>query len=34
MQTAIGAPVDGTVQENHVSPGQTVKPGQKLCTLG
>lgn len=34
MQTAIGAPVDGTVQEIHVSPGQSVKPGQKLCTLG
>jgi biotin carboxyl carrier protein len=33
MQTTIGAPVDGTVQEIHVSPGETVKPGQPLCTL-
>jgi biotin carboxyl carrier protein len=33
MQTAIGAPVDGTVRELHVSPGETVKPGQPLCTL-
>lgn len=33
MLTTIGAPVDGTVQEIHVSPGDTVKPGQPLCTL-
>jgi biotin carboxyl carrier protein len=33
MQTAIGAPVDGTIQEYHVAPGESVKPGQKLCTL-
>ena len=33
MLTTIGAPVDGTVQEIHVSPGDTVKPGQALCTL-
>ena len=33
MQTAIGAPVDGTIQEYHVAPGESVKPGQMLCTL-
>jgi methylmalonyl-CoA carboxyltransferase small subunit len=33
MQTAIGAPLDGTVQEIHVAPGESVKPGQPLCTL-
>jgi biotin carboxyl carrier protein len=33
MLTTIGAPVDGTVQEIHVSPGDTVRPGQPLCTL-
>jgi biotin carboxyl carrier protein len=33
MLTTIGAPVDGTVQEIHVNPGETVKPGQALCTL-
>ena len=34
MQTTIGAPVDGVVQEIHVRPGDLVKPGQPLCTLG
>ena len=34
MQTSIGAPVDGIVQAVHVAPGETVKPGQPLCTLG
>jgi len=33
MQTVIGAPVDGTVDAVHVVPGQSVKPGQPLCTL-
>lgn len=33
MQTTIGAPVDGTVDALHVVPGQSVKPGQPLCTL-
>jgi biotin carboxyl carrier protein len=33
MQTAIGAPVDGTIHEVHVAPGDIVKPGQPLCTL-
>ncbi len=33
MQTTIGAPVDGTVDAVHVVPGQSVKPGQPLCTL-
>ena len=33
MLTTIGASVGGTVQEIHVSPGDTVKPGQPLCTL-
>ena len=33
MQTPIGAPVDGLVHEIHVVPGETVKPGQVLCTL-
>jgi methylmalonyl-CoA carboxyltransferase small subunit len=33
MLTTIGAPVDGTVQEIHVIPGDAVKPGQVLCTL-
>lgn len=34
MQTAIGGPVDGVVQEIHVTPGQSVKPGQKLWADG
>jgi biotin carboxyl carrier protein len=33
MQTTIGAPLDGTVDAVHVAPGQSVKPGQPLCTL-
>ncbi len=33
MQTTIGAPVDGIVDVVHVLPGQSVKPGQPLCTL-
>jgi methylmalonyl-CoA carboxyltransferase small subunit len=33
MQTTIGAPVDGTVEAVHVAPGESVKPGQPLCTL-
>ena len=33
MQTTIGAPVDGTVDAVHVVPGESVKPGQPLCTL-
>jgi biotin carboxyl carrier protein len=33
MQTAIGAPVDGVVQELHVVAGETIKAGQILCTL-
>lgn len=34
MQTAIGAPVTGIVQEICVKPGDSVKPGQVLCKLG
>jgi methylmalonyl-CoA carboxyltransferase small subunit len=33
MQTTIGAPVDGIVDAFHVVPGESVKPGQPLCTL-
>jgi biotin carboxyl carrier protein len=33
MQTTIGAPVDGIVDAVHVAPGESVKPGQPLCTL-
>jgi len=33
MQTAIGAPVAGIVEEIKVKPGDAVKPGQVLCTL-
>ena len=33
MQTAIGAPVEGTVETIHVAPGDIVKPGQILCKL-
>ena len=33
MQTAIGAPVAGIVQEIQVKPGDSVKPGQVLCKL-
>ena len=34
MQTTIGAPVEGLVQEVAVSPGDSVKPGQMICRLG
>lgn len=34
MQTTIGAPVDGMVEEVGVAPGEAVKPGQVLCRLG
>ena len=33
MQTAIGAPMAGVVEEVPVKPGDTVKPGQILCRL-
>lgn len=33
MQTAIGAPVDGVVERMHVRPGESIKPGQVICTL-
>lgn len=33
MQVPIGAPLDGTVQEVHVAAGDSVAPGQILCTL-
>lgn len=33
MQTAIGAPDTGIVQEVTVKPGDAVKPGQVLCKL-
>jgi glutaconyl-CoA/methylmalonyl-CoA decarboxylase subunit gamma len=31
MQTTIGAPVDGLIEEVCIAPGQSVKPGQVLC---
>ncbi|HEV3198271.1 MAG TPA: acetyl-CoA carboxylase biotin carboxyl carrier protein subunit [Bryobacteraceae bacterium] len=34
MQTTVGAPVDGLVEEVEVAPGDSVKPGQMLCRLG
>lgn len=34
MQTTVGAPVDGLVEEVAVSPGDSVKPGQMICRLG
>jgi biotin carboxyl carrier protein len=34
MQTTVGAPVDGLVEEVGVAPGDSVKPGQMLCRLG
>jgi biotin carboxyl carrier protein len=34
MQTTVGAPVDGLVEEVAVAPGDSVKPGQMLCRLG
>jgi biotin carboxyl carrier protein len=33
MQTTIGSPVDGMVEEIGVAPGASVKPGQLLCRL-
>lgn len=33
MQTAIGAPVGGIVEEVSVKPGDSVRPGQILCKL-
>jgi biotin carboxyl carrier protein len=33
MQIRIGAPVDGTVEEVSVAPGDAVKPGQVLCRV-
>ena len=33
MQTAIGAPLGGIVEEVSVKPGDTVKAGQILCKL-
>jgi biotin carboxyl carrier protein len=33
MQTAVGAPVGGIVEEVSVKPGDAVKLGQVLCTL-
>ncbi|MDR3698700.1 MAG: acetyl-CoA carboxylase biotin carboxyl carrier protein subunit [Candidatus Sulfopaludibacter sp.] len=33
MQTAIGAPMGGIVEEVSVKPGDSVKPGQILCKL-
>jgi biotin carboxyl carrier protein len=33
MQTTIGAPVDGVVEEVLVRAGEAVKSGQVLCTL-
>ncbi len=34
MQTSIGAPVDGVVEEILVKAGEAVKSGQVLCRLG
>lgn len=33
METVVGAPVDGTVEEIAVTPGDAVKTGQVLCRL-
>ena len=33
MQNEIGAPIDGTVKEVHVTPGTAVSAGAKLVTL-
>jgi len=33
METTVGAPMDGTVEEVAVSAGAAVKPGQVLCRL-
>jgi biotin carboxyl carrier protein len=34
METVVGAPVDGVVEEVVVRPGDAVKTGQVLCRLG
>jgi biotin carboxyl carrier protein len=34
MQTTIGAPVEGIVEEVSIAPGDAVKPGQMLCRMG
>ena len=34
METVVGAPVDGVVEEISVARGDAVKPGQVLCRLG
>lgn len=34
MQTAVGAPVEGLVEEVMVNAGDSVKVGQPLCRLG
>lgn len=34
MQTTVGAPVEGLVEEVAVAAGDSVKPGQVLCRLG
>jgi len=33
MQVPIGAPLDGTVEDVQVAPGDAVLPGQVLCSL-
>lgn len=33
METVVGAPVDGIVEEVAIAPGDAVKPGQVLCRL-
>jgi len=33
MQISIGAPLDGTVEEIMIAVGDSVAPGQTICTL-
>jgi biotin carboxyl carrier protein len=33
METMVGAPVDGIVEEISVTKGDAVKPGQVICRL-
>jgi methylmalonyl-CoA carboxyltransferase small subunit len=33
MQVPIGAPLDGTVEDVQIAPGDAVLPGQVLCSL-
>ena len=33
MESVVGAPIDGIVEEVSVVPGDAVKPGQVLCRL-